>query len=139
MKPSEFLRVAAEDVSSSVYDLPNANETYLPLIVQLMRQHHTEPESWLDPPKPLTSANLSEIFPCETYRDMVIDRDIFYLVGMCEFGNYMGCDMLEALAAAAIASMILGKKPEEIKRSLNITNEFNASQKREILERVQRR
>jgi len=82
--------------------------------------------------QPLKSSNLSAVVG--EWDANFVDLPQETLFELILAANYMDIKPLLDLACAKVASMIKGKKPEEIRKTFNIANDFTPEQERQVLE-----
>ena len=82
--------------------------------------------------KPLKSAKISEVVDKWDAKYVDIDReDLFELISAA---NYMNIPSLLDLTGAKVASMIMGKTPEQIRETFNIVDDLSDEEKNQIRE-----
>ena len=82
--------------------------------------------------RPLPSSNFLECVDKWDFDFMDIDLDLIFEIILA--ANYLDIKPLVELASAKIASIIKGKTTEEIKRTLNINNDFTPEEEQQIIE-----
>ena len=82
--------------------------------------------------RPLPRSNFLECVDKWDFDFMDIDLDLIFEIILA--ANYLDIKPLVELASAKIASIIKGKTTEEIKRTLNINNDFTPEEEQQIIE-----
>jgi S-phase kinase-associated protein 1 len=82
--------------------------------------------------KPLKSSIMSEVVQ-QWYADFVnVEQPMLFELILA--ANYMDIKPLLDLTCAAVASMIKGKTPQEIRETFNITNDFSPEEEAQVRE-----
>ena len=100
--------------------LPNVRSDILIKVIDFCTHYKAEPMNEIE--KPLKSGNMTEIVQ-PWYSDFV-NVEHTALFEMILAANYMNIQPLLDLTSAAVAAIVKGKNPEEIRKSYNITNDF---------------
>ena len=100
--------------------LPNVRSDILIKVIDFCTHYKAEPMNEIE--KPLKSGNMTEIVQ-PWYSDFVSVEQTA-LFEMILAANYMNIQPLLDLTSAAVAAIVKGKNPEEIRKSFNITNDF---------------
>ncbi len=143
-KMSTLLKDVLDDDPSSVVqrvDIPNVNKKTMPYVIQYMEHH------WNNPVQPIEKPLKHHV------TELVSDWDKkFLMTDLIKGGNEMEHDMLVEttmaanffgikdlldLTCAAMASMIRGKSPEEIRNLLRIANDLSPEEEQRIREENQ--
>jgi S-phase kinase-associated protein 1 len=110
--------------------LPNVKSQILAKVMEFCK-HYSE-ESMNDIEKPLKSANMNEVVQ-EWYANYVdVEQEVIFELILA--ANYMDIKPLLDLTCAAVASMIKGKTPEEIRKTFNIVNDFTPEEEAQVRE-----
>lgn len=82
--------------------------------------------------QPLKSANMAEVVQ-EWYANFTnVEQEVLFELILA--ANYMDIKPLLDLTCAAVASMIKGKTPEEIRKTFNIVNDFTPEEEAQVRE-----
>lgn len=115
-----------------IVSIPGVNSTILNKILEWMIYHVEQPPNKIM--KPIKKTDLKDIV-CD-WDIQFIDVDNNTLFEIMNAANYMDIIDLLDLACAKLATMVKGKKPEEIREMLDIKNDFTPEQEEEIKEQV---
>lgn len=94
--------------------LPNVTKETLDKVIEFCKHHVNDPLPEIE--KPLTSNNLADIVP--EWDANFIEVEQSTLFNLILAANYLDLPPLLDLACAKVASMIKGKTPEEIRKSV---------------------
>mmetsp|Transcript_12479 Transcript_12479/g.25921 ORF Transcript_12479/g.25921 Transcript_12479/m.25921 type:complete len:166 (-) Transcript_12479:423-920(-) len=132
-KMSELIKTMMDDEDDEAVTevpLPNVQAKVLAKVVEFCRHHQKEPMTEIE--KPLKSAVMAEVVQ-KWYADFVnIDQTLLFELILA--ANYMDIRPLLDLTCAAVASMIKGKTPEEIRKQFNIVNDFSPEEEAQVRE-----
>jgi len=128
---SNVIKAMIDDSGTDdVVPLPNVKTSTLEKVIEYCKYHRENPAPEL--PKPLKSANLSEVVSKWDLDFISIDQDAIFDLIMA--ANYLDIKSLLDLTCATIASMIKGKTPEQIRKQFNITNDFTPEEEAQVRE-----
>ena len=108
---------------------PDLSTQTLNYIVEFCKHHYRNPIGEI--PIPLTSNDLSEYV--DAWDVAFIDKPKAELFDIVNASNNLDIPSLLRLGAAKIATFIRGRKPEEIMKEFEVTEEFTEEKKEEIL------
>jgi S-phase kinase-associated protein 1 len=117
---AQLVKETLEDKNANEVTLANVDTKVLTLVIKYMNYHVDNPGKEIE--KPLKSSNMKEV--CSDWDADFVDIDQDLLFELILAANYMDIKPLLDLTCAKIASMIKGKKPEEIRKTFNIANDF---------------
>ena len=110
--------------------LPNVKSAILSKVIEFL--NHFKVEAMTEIEKPLKSSNMSEVVQ-EWYSAFVsVEQEVLFELILA--ANYMDIKPLLDLTCAAVASMIKGKTPEEIRKTFNIVNDFTPEEEAQVRE-----
>lgn len=110
--------------------LPNVKATVLAKVIEFCNHHCQEPMTEIE--KPLKSAIMGEVVQ-KWYGEFVnVEQNLLFELILA--ANYMDIKPLLDLTCAAVASMIKGKTPEEIRKTFNIVNDFSPEEEAQVRE-----
>eukprot|EP01083_Nonionella_stella_P165593 551235_1 len=108
------------DQTETEIPLPNVRGSIIKKVIKYMQYQHTNPAKEIE--KPFKSANMREVVS-EWYANFVeVDKETLFELILD--ANYMDIKHLLDLTCAKFASIIKGKTTEEIRKRINIQNEF---------------
>jgi len=116
LRLSKLIDTMCEEDEVSLIPLPNVPSKYLKKIIEFCVHYDKEPLSPIE--KPLKSNDLTKIIPI--WYSEFIDMPQDELFDLILATNYMDIKELLDLSCAKVASMIKGRKPEEIRKLFNI-------------------
>lgn len=116
------------DTDEKVIPLPNVRSAVLQKIITYLRYHVNNPTREIE--KPLKSANMAENVPQWDADFVDIEQDLLFDLILAV--NYMDIKPLLDLTCAKVASMIKGKKPEQIRQTFNIVNDFTPEEEEAV-------
>ncbi len=110
--------------------LPNVTASVLQKVIEFCTHYIEDPMNEIQ--KPLKSSIMSEVVQ-QWYADFVnVEQPILFELILA--ANYMDIKPLLDLTCAAVASMIKGKTPQEIRETFNITNDFSPEEEAQVRE-----
>ena len=110
--------------------LPNVTASVLQKVIEFCTHYREDPMNEIQ--KPLKSSIMSEVVQ-QWYADFVnVEQPILFELILA--ANYMDIKPLLDLTCAAVASMIKGKTPQEIRETFNITNDFSPEEEAQVRE-----
>ena len=118
------------DTEVSEIPLPNVRSDILIKVIEFCTHYKAEPMNEIE--KPLKTGNMSEIVQ-KWYSDF-ISMDQATLFEIILAANYMNIQPLLDLTCAAVAGLIKGKTPEEIRKAFNIINDFTPEEEAQVRE-----
>ena len=127
---SEMMKDDSDQSEVSEIPLPNVRSDILIKVIEFCTHYKVEPMSEIE--KPLKSSNMTEIVQ-KWYSDF-INMDQAMLFDIVLAANYMNIQPLLDLTCAAVAGVIKGKTPEEIRNSFNIINDFTPEEEAQVRE-----
>mmetsp|Transcript_1810 Transcript_1810/g.2415 ORF Transcript_1810/g.2415 Transcript_1810/m.2415 type:complete len:172 (+) Transcript_1810:120-635(+) len=110
--------------------LPNVKTAVLTKIVEYCQHYKADPMNNITTPLP--STKIEEIVQ-KWYADFVKVENVM-LFELVTASNYMNIQPLLDLTCLAVAVMIKGKSPEEIRSIFNISNEFSPEEEAAVQE-----
>merc|ERR1712179_421176 len=126
---SELIKTMAEgDKEEKEIPLPNVKGAVLKHVVKYMQHHHNNPPKEIE--KPLKSAKMSDVVSQWDADFVEVDQDLLFELILA--ANYMDIKPLLDLTCAKVASMIKDKKPEEIRQTFNIVNDFTPEEEEAV-------
>jgi len=126
---SELVKTMAEgDQEEKEIPLPNVKAEVLKKVVAFMKYHSDNPAKEIE--KPLKSANMSEVVSQWDADFVDVDQELLFELILA--ANYMDIKPLLDLTCAKVASMIKGKKPEQIRTTFNIQNDFTPEEEEAV-------
>jgi S-phase kinase-associated protein 1 len=118
---SELVKTMVEgDQEETEIPLPNVKTEVLNKVVQYMKYHCDNPPKEIE--KPLKSSNMSEVVSQWDADYVEVDQEQLFQLILA--ANYMDIKSLLDLTCAKVASLIKGKRPEQIRATFNIVNDF---------------
>ena len=121
-----------EDTNEDIPQLPNVNSAILSKVIEHC-QYHKDEITPQEIKKPLTSNNLLECGVSAWDVDYVdIDQEVLFALILA--ANYLDIKSLLDLTCAKVAAMIKGKTVEEVRRQLNIVNDFTPEEEAHVRE-----
>ena len=110
--------------------LPNVNSDVLAAVMEFCN-YHIQNGPMAEITKPLKSVNMAEnVSEWDALYINKFTQDMLFKIIMAT--NYMDINPLLNLACAKVASMLIGKTPEEIRAIFNITNEFTPEEEAQV-------
>jgi len=111
--------------------LPNVDAATLARVVAFLQHHVDAPMRPI--PKPLKTPTLRDVVEDAWDADLVAlpKKDV---IDLASAANYLHIESLLDLACAQIATHILNKSPEEIRKEFGIVGDFTAAEEKEIRE-----
>jgi len=132
-KMSELVKTMIDDDSDEDVQevpLPNVTASVLQKVIEFCTHYREDPMNEIQ--KPLKSSIMSEVVQ-QWYADFVnVEQPILFELILA--ANYMDIKPLLDLTCAAVASMIKGKTPQEIRETFNITNDFSPEEEAQVRE-----
>lgn len=126
---SALIQTMAEgDKEEKEIPLPNVKGSVLKHVVKYMRHHFENPPKEIE--KPLKSQKMSEVVSAWDAEFVEVDQDLLFELILA--ANYMDIKPLLDLTCAKVASMIKDKKPEEIRKTFNIVNDFTPEEEEAV-------
>eukprot|EP01006_Ploeotia_vitrea_P060403 TRINITY_DN75839_c0_g1_i1.p1 TRINITY_DN75839_c0_g1~~TRINITY_DN75839_c0_g1_i1.p1 ORF type:complete len:179 (+),score=92.84 TRINITY_DN75839_c0_g1_i1:257-793(+) len=126
---SELVKTMVEgDKDENEIPLPNVKSTVLAKVVDYMRYHCDNPPKNIE--KPLKSANMAEVVSQWDADFVDVDQELLFELILA--ANYMDIRSLLDLTCAKVASMIKGKKPEQIRKTFGIQNDFTPEEEEAV-------
>lgn len=116
LRLSKLIDTMCEDEDGLEIPLPNVPSKFLKKIIEFCVHYKQEPLAPIE--KPLKSNDLAKIIP--VWYSEFIDMPQDELFDLILATNYMDIKELLDLSCAKVASMIKGRKPEEIRKLFNI-------------------
>lgn len=110
----------------------NVSGNILKKIIKWMQYHIDNPPKKIE--KPVKTKDLLTI-ACE-WDVQFIDVDNDTLIELMNASNYMDITDLLDLCCAKLATIIKGKSPEEIRKTLNIENDFTPEEEAELRKKL---
>eukprot|EP00996_Jenningsia_fusiforme_P004254 NODE_5067_length_722_cov_105.976226_g4704_i0.p1 GENE.NODE_5067_length_722_cov_105.976226_g4704_i0~~NODE_5067_length_722_cov_105.976226_g4704_i0.p1 ORF type:complete len:188 (-),score=43.03 NODE_5067_length_722_cov_105.976226_g4704_i0:97-660(-) len=140
-KMSGLIKDMLEDQDSqeeTVIPLPNVNGRTLKFVIQYIEHHYNNKAEPIEKPlKGKVEDVISEFDRLFLYTELIKDGDEKQhelLIDCIMAANFLNIkDMLD-LTCAAVASMIKGKTPEQIRALFNIENDFTPEEEEKIRE-----
>ncbi|KAL4621519.1 SKP1-like protein 1A [Castanea sativa] len=115
---SETIKSLVEDgCANNVIPLPNVDSKTLELVLDWCKNHVG---------MKLDKENLKE------YEDQFVEVDQAVLYDLLMAANYLNIKDLLERGCLKVADMIKGKKPEQIRKTFNIVNDFSPEEEEEI-------
>jgi S-phase kinase-associated protein 1 len=128
-KMSALVKTMVEgDSDERLIPLPNVKSSVLQKVVTYLRYHVDNPAKEIE--KPLKSANMAE--NVSQWDADFVDVDQVLLFDLILAANYMDIKPLLDLTCAKVASMIKGKKPEQIRQTFNISMDFSKEEEEAV-------
>ena len=120
-----------DEVDGVEVPLPNVSGEILEQVVQFLQYIKKNPLNEID--KPLKSSIMSENVN-DLWFAKFTDKKQSIIFELILAANYLDIQPLLDLCCAKVASLIKGKTPEEIRRTLNIVNDFTPEEEAQLLE-----
>ncbi|XP_059624693.1 SKP1-like protein 1A [Cornus florida] len=111
-----------DDCADSIIPLANVSSNILSMIIEDCKKHVETPKS-----EDKTSEDA-----LKTFDTNFVKVDQATLFGLILAANYLNIKSLLDLTCQAVADMIKGKTPEEIRQTFNIKNDFTSEEKEEV-------
>ncbi|EEA07072.1 putative suppressor of kinetochore protein 1 [Cryptosporidium serpentis] len=128
---STLIRNMIEDVGSEdPIPLPNVRSDVLRKVIEYCKHHVNNPAKEI--PKPLRSNSLTHIVSPWDEEFVNIEQELLFELMLT--ANYMDIKPLLDLVCAKVATMIKGKKAEEIRQIFNIQNDFTPEEEAAVRE-----
>ena len=127
---SELVKTMTDDGDMEEVPLPNVKSHILAKVLEFCKRHVTDPLPEIE--KPLKSNNLGEVVPEWDSKFVEVGQEILFELILA--ANYMDIKTLMDLSCAKVATMIMGKTPEEIRKQFNIVNDFTPEEEAQIRE-----
>jgi len=125
-KSSITIKTMLEDLGMSgddeIIPLPNVNSAILKKVIQWATYHKD------DPPAPEDDENREKNLEISTWDQDFLKVDQGTLFELILAANYLDIKGLLDVTCKAVASMIKGKTPEEVRRTFNIKNDFTPTE-----------
>jgi len=129
-KSSITIKTMLEDLGMSgddeIIPLPNVNSAILKKVIQWATYHKD------DPPAPEDDENREKNLEISTWDQDFLKVDQGTLFELILAANYLDIKGLLDVTCKAVASMIKGKTPEEVRRTFNIKNDFTPTEEEQI-------
>jgi S-phase kinase-associated protein 1 len=126
---SELIKTIVEsDATDKEIPLPHVKGNVLHKVVMYMKYHSDNPPREIE--KPLKSPIMNEVV--EQWDADFVDIDREQLFDLIVAADYMHIQPLFNLACAKVASIIKNKTPEQIRRALNIPNDFTPEEEEAV-------
>ena len=128
---STFIKNMVDDTGDidDEIPLPNVNSAILSKVIEYCQYHKDNPPEGLE--KPLKSTNLLECGASAWDVDYVDNKqEVLFLLILA--ANYLDIKSLLDLTCAKVAAMIRGKTAEEVRRQLNIVNDFTPEEEAHV-------
>ena len=127
---SKILLLDDSDEDVQEVPLPNVTASVLQKVIEFCSHYREDPMNEIQ--KPLKSSIMSEVVQ-QWYADFVnVEQPMLFELILA--ANYMDIKPLLDLTCAAVASMIKGKTPQEIRETFNITNDFSPEEEAQVRE-----
>ncbi len=127
---SKILLLDDSDEDVQEVPLPNVTASVLQKVIEFCTHYREDPMNEIQ--KPLKSSIMSEVVQ-QWYADFVnVEQPMLFELILA--ANYMDIKPLLDLTCAAVASMIKGKTPQEIRETFNITNDFSPEEEAQVRE-----
>jgi len=128
---SELIKTMVEgDKDETEIPLPNVHSKILAKIIDYMKHHTGNPAKEIS--KPIKSNNMKELVSDWDATFVEVDQQVLFDLTLAS--NYMDIKPLLDLTCCKIASMIKGKKPEDIRKTFNIQNDFTPEEEKAVRE-----
>jgi S-phase kinase-associated protein 1 len=125
-----FFLLEEGDEDTQEIPLPNVKASVLQKVIDFCTHHREDPMN--DIQKPLKSSIMNEVVQ-QWYADFVsVEQPMLFELILA--ANYMDIKPLLDLTCAAVASMIKGKTPQEIRETFNIANDFSPEEEAQVRE-----
>ena len=129
-KYSDLVKSMLSDDDNDDIPLPNVNSDVLAAVMEFCN-YHIQNGPMAEITKPLKSVNMVEnVSEWDALYINKFTQDMLFKIIMAT--NYMDINPLLNLACAKVASMLIGKTPEEIRATFNITNEFTPEEEAQV-------
>lgn len=129
----KIIRILVEDQDedeAQEIPLPNVKSPILAKVIEFCRHYKEDPMTEIE--KPLKSSDMQTVVQ-QWYADYVnLEQETLFELILA--ANYMDVKPLLDLTCATVASMIKGKKPEEIRKLFNIENDFTPEEEAQVRE-----
>jgi S-phase kinase-associated protein 1 len=109
-----------EDEEGEEIPLPNVSKDILTLALEFCIHHVDDPMALIE--KPLKSNNMLDVV--SEWDAAFIELDIPVLFKLILAANYLDIPDLLDLSCAKVASMLMGKIPDQVKTRFGITNQY---------------
>jgi len=117
---SSTIKEMLDDTDDPLIPLPNITSKDLPKIIEYCNWRNQADKQ-----------NLSENARNDWINNFIdIDKEILYTLILG--ANYLGIQSLLDISCKAVANMIKGKTPDEIRETFNIVNDFTPEEEEEI-------
>ncbi len=119
-----------EDDQVPEIPLPNVKSNVLEKVIEFCNHHATNPMPEIE--KPIKSRIMNEVVSEWDAQFCNVEQELLFELILA--ANYMDIKSLLDLTCAKVASMIKGKKAEEIRDTFNITNDFSPEEEQRVRE-----
>jgi S-phase kinase-associated protein 1 len=125
-----FFLLEEGDEDTQEIPLPNVKASVLQKVIDFCTHYREDPMNEIQ--KPLKSSVMNEVVQ-QWYADFVsVEQPMLFELILA--ANYMDIKPLLDLTCAAVASMIKGKTPQEIRETFNIANDFSPEEEAQVRE-----
>eukprot|EP00757_Euglenozoa_sp_SAG-D1_P011302 gene11302-3377_t len=127
-----------EDDAQTVLPVPNVNGKTMQYVLQYMEYHYNKKADPIEKPLKGKIEDVVEQWDREFLNTDLIkggdEKQHELLIDVIMAANFLNCKDLLDLTCAAVASMIKGKTPEQIRALFNIENDFTPEEEEKIRE-----
>eukprot|EP01040_Poterioochromonas_malhamensis_P005250 gene5250-5630_t len=130
-KMSELVKsMIDEGAGEDEIPISQVKSSILVKVIEFCQHYIAHPMEEIE--KPLKSLNMHELVD-EWYANFIsVEQQVLFDLILA--ANYMDIEPLSDLGCAAMASMIKGRTPEELRRQFNIVNDFTPEEEAQVME-----
>jgi len=136
MESQTIRRMIEDNCADNSIPIPNINSKLLSIVIEYCTKHvHTTKLEDAAAPAPANTAISGE--DLKKWDAELVKIDHATLIDLIEAANFLEIKGLLDLTCQAMADMIKGKSPEEIRKTFNIMNDLSPEEEEEIIWDIQ--